>query len=103
MSFLQQIRNYNSEIEKSPSGEGKGLDSTMDMNSGYKSQENNLSSLLESLNNEMFSDLFVSSTVKGKIIMSASLGKISEVKSDMEVSCISQTKFNPHHNIHEEY
>lgn len=102
MSFLQQIRNYNPEIEKSPSGD-KGLDSTMDMNSGYKSQENNLSSLLESLNNEMFSDLFVSSTVKGKIIMSASLGKISEVKSDMEVSCISQTKLIPHHNTHEEY
>lgn len=70
----------------------------MDMNSASKLQENNLSSLLESLNNEMFSDLFVSSTVKGKIIMSASLGKISEVKSDMEMSCISQAHINSRHN-----
>lgn len=60
------------------------------MNSSGKSQENNLSSLIENLNNEIFSDMFVSSAVKGKIVLSGSLGSISEVKSDMEISCPSE-------------
>lgn len=54
----------------------------------------NLSTLLESLSNEIFSDMFVSSSVKGKIMLSGSLGSISEVKSDMEISNPTETIIN---------
>lgn len=39
----------------------------------------------------MFSEMFVSSTIKGKILLSGSLGSISEVKSDMEISCPTES------------
>lgn len=42
--------------------------------------------ILENLNNEMFSDMFVSESVKEKIVIGGSLGCITEVKSDMEIS-----------------
>ena len=45
-----------------------------------------LGTLLESMNNEIFSEMFVSSAVKGKVMLSGSLGSISEVKSEMELS-----------------
>ena len=55
-------------------------------NSSGKVGENNLSMILENLNNEMFSDMFVSESVKEKIVIGGSLGCITEVKSDMEIS-----------------
>ena len=55
------------------------------MNSSAKSNEVNLSAFLDSLDNDHFSDMFVSESVKGKIV-SGSLGSIAEVKSDLEIS-----------------
>lgn len=34
----------------------------------------------------MFSEMLVSATIRGRVVVSASLGSITEVKSDMEVS-----------------
>ena len=45
-----------------------------------------MSNFLDNLNGEMFSDMFVSESVKGKIVMDGSLGSIAEVKSDLELS-----------------
>jgi len=48
----------------------------------------------------MYSDMFVSESVKEKIVVSASLGRISEVKSDMEFSQKEETVFTSMYNDH---
>jgi hypothetical protein len=46
------------------------------MMSSKKSADKNLSDLLDSLSNEMFSELLVSESIKGRIMVSGSLGSI---------------------------
>lgn len=45
----------------------------------------------------MFSEMFVSSGIKAKIMLSGSLGSISEVKSDLEISNPTESLVN---NLH---